>query len=698
MGAITVPPVTNPTDAERLRNATTTSDDTFAVSHALIVLFVLFSLAFALFALPWTFSRLQHAGWLVGFRLSSRPPAPVPTKNRVVPGKPHPETDISLPRRIGRLPLALPTYVIPYVKLSVPQAFLLATTTLVVFLASFVGSNVMTDSTRTGYVAITLVPCVIMLGNKVFGLGTILQVGYATINWFHRWLGRLLFLITTVHVIAYLTIFAQTHTMHSEMSKSSNILASISYSGFCLIFFASIDTVRRQWWHIFKVCHHFGVFLFIVGLNYHSKLLRPWVLYSVLIIFVATVSRILTSRLHIAYLTPLPSSKSTIIHLPSIRSGWIPGQHVRIRVLTGGMGLTQVWEGHPFTLSTAPQHGEGAKLVVKAAGDWTNRLFEIAEKKGRGDAELGAGHEKGRPYPVAVLIEGPYGGCNLVYSAYSSVLLVAGGSGVSYVLGVAQGMVADARLGKSRTRELNIIWSVRDRAAVNDLLPFFEQILDSSKSIPHFTVRINLYYTSVSRGFIVRPFSLFPSSAAFLSTTAPHPPSYGRSPLSGLASGPNSTTELLALDNNSSRVELEEGRQFIVGQLDEKAGMRVVNPFADPVRDSLPPPLPPKIGFESHGGNGCASPPVELKPGRPDYEVILKEIISRKRLILESFGEKLRMNLGMGGAGGLAGAGACGGGIAVGACGPAGLVLSMRKLCWDARSLGAMESIEFHDE
>ena len=59
----------------------------------------------------------------------------------------------------------------------IPKAFLLAITILVVLLASFVGSNVLTDSTRTGYVAITAVPCVITLGNKVFGLGTILQVG-----------------------------------------------------------------------------------------------------------------------------------------------------------------------------------------------------------------------------------------------------------------------------------------------------------------------------------------------------------------------------------------------------------------------------------------------------------------------------------------------------------------------------------------
>ena len=96
--------------------------------------------------------------------------------------------------------------------------------------------------------------------------------------------------------------------------------------------------------------------------------------------------RALTSRLQIAYLTPLSNSKSAVVHLPNIRSGWIPGQHVRIRVLTGGMGWGAM-ECHPFTLASAAENGKGAKLVVKVAGDWTGKLFDVAQKKAFGDVE-----------------------------------------------------------------------------------------------------------------------------------------------------------------------------------------------------------------------------------------------------------------------------------------------------------------------
>lgn len=49
------------------------------------------------------------------------------------------------------------------------------------------------------------------------------------------------------------------------MSKPVNIMATISYAGFCLIFGGSIGIVRRRSWQLFKICHHFGIFLFIAG-------------------------------------------------------------------------------------------------------------------------------------------------------------------------------------------------------------------------------------------------------------------------------------------------------------------------------------------------------------------------------------------------------------------------------------------------
>lgn len=62
-----------------------------------------------------------------------------------------------------------------------------------------------------------MLPFVFALGWKVGGLGTILQVGYASVAVLHRWLARLCFLITTLHVISYMIVFDKAGTMHVQM-------------------------------------------------------------------------------------------------------------------------------------------------------------------------------------------------------------------------------------------------------------------------------------------------------------------------------------------------------------------------------------------------------------------------------------------------------------------------------------------------
>ncbi|KAF9506869.1 hypothetical protein BS47DRAFT_1489162 [Hydnum rufescens UP504] len=659
MGAISIPAGSDPLDISRLHIARTTTRDTLSASNALIIAFILVVLAYALINLPWTFFRLQHAGWLTGWSLSSKP-IPAPTR---CPHPDYPNANMGPPQSIGHLPLGNPSYMIPRINLTASQFFVLLATTIVITVACFTNSNVITDSTRTGYIAITLLPCVIGLGNKVFGVGSIVQVGYASVNWLHRWLGRLLFVVSTLHTIAYMVIFAQTNSMKTEMSKASNILACISYAGLYLVFFASFRYVRQRWWHIFKVCHHFGILVFVVGLNYHSQLLRSWIGFSLAFLFFSLVLRALTSRVHIAYLTPLSSSRSTVVHLPSLRSGWIPGQHVRIRVLTGGMGLRATSEGHPFTLATAPTvDGVGGKLVVMAAGDWTAKLLQVAKKRSQADVE------DGRGYPVAVIVEGPYGGCKLLYSAYSTVLLAGGGSGVSYILAVAQGIISDSKLGKSRTRELNIVWSVRDRAALNDIAPLFDDLHSSAPSLPHLKINITLHFTSVSRGFIVRPFSALPSSAVFVPARRQRK-SYTPSPLSGVS--PFSSANLLDSEK-SSRVDLDDDSTVVGVGRDGAAGI------GSPADEKIEDPFSDANAIESK------PPAIELKPGRPVYATILKDIVEREQKRRGTFSERFSRVAN--------GASCSGGGVAVGACGPAGMVLALKKLCADA------EGVEFHEE
>lgn len=106
------------------------------------------------------------------------------------------------------------------------------------------------------------------------------------------------------------------------------------------------------------------------------------------------------------------------------------------------------------------------------------------------------------------------------------------------------------------------------------------------------------------------------------------------------------------------------------------------NPFSDlhapvpPSPTTKPKLSPPKVSL---------SPPIELKPGRPEYNHILQTIIEREQAHARMFKENYKIHAGEVGATGV-------GRIAVGACGPSGMVASLRDLCYDAHG------VEFHAE
>lgn len=135
------------------------------------------------------------------------------------------------------------------------------------------------------------------------------------------------------------------------------------------------------------------------------------------------------------------------------------GQHVHLRVFFG----SQTFESHSFTIANAPSsisalgdiHPGGIMLAARAYGDWTQGLHSFARECERSDTV-----ER-----VKVLLDGPYGDSTLDYGTYESVLLVAGGSGVTFTLGILDNLVGRVvRLGRPNgkcTQRISFAWYIR---------------------------------------------------------------------------------------------------------------------------------------------------------------------------------------------------------------------------------------------
>lgn len=115
------------------------------------------------------------------------------------------------------------------------------------------------------------------------------------------------------------------------------------------------------------------------------------------------ILRIAKTRICIAYIDCLPELHTTRLHVPSLNAGWRAGQHVRLRVLSFGVGMFGWTEVHPFTIASACGRTPvqpGLVLMCRNTGRWTDRLYAMASRDGKSYS--------GGPN-VVVMIEGPYG-------------------------------------------------------------------------------------------------------------------------------------------------------------------------------------------------------------------------------------------------------------------------------------------------
>ena len=178
-----------------------------------------------------------------------------------------------------------------------------------------------------------------------------------------------------------------------------------------------------------------------------------------------------------AELLALQTASSTVVTIPALRTGWRAGQHVRIRVPALGWRLG--FEGHPFTISSAPD-GEGLILMCKNSGDWTRALHKLAQgPTGHAESALGPN----APVDVTMIVEGPHGGMgNTMLPAFSSVLLCAGGSGITHSLALAHDLMTKATTGVVRARTIDLVWVIRTEEAARPLMPTLLDMVNDAKA------------------------------------------------------------------------------------------------------------------------------------------------------------------------------------------------------------------------
>ncbi|KAH9482731.1 Ferric/cupric reductase transmembrane component B [Psilocybe cubensis] len=372
---------------------------------------------------------------------------------------------------------------------SVAQAFVVVMYFYAMVYAVFFQSNIITDSNRTGWIAVSQLPLVFAFAQKNSIPGGLIGYGYEKLNFLHRFAGRIVVLTTNIHTFHWVYKWSLAGTFSTKLKQPSNMWALIATCCFNLIFLFSTAYWRQKAYTLFLSSHIIGFSLVLPAIYMHKKSTFPYVVTAAVLFAVDHLLRVVKTRCSTAFLRPIPELGLTRVEIPGINAGWRAGQHVRLRVVSSGMGLLGWAENHPFTVANISNTEEGMVLLCKESGDWTRRLEKIAKS---------STHEGTIGRQVKVMVEGPYGGTQrTIFSSFSGALFVVGGSGITFALSLIQDLIQKDLEGNCRVKVIELIWIVKDPACLTPLLSTFSNLIKMSAFIP---VRISVFYTRAPTG------------------------------------------------------------------------------------------------------------------------------------------------------------------------------------------------------
>ncbi|RPD52054.1 iron reductase, partial [Lentinus tigrinus ALCF2SS1-6] len=258
-------------------------------------------------------------------------------------------------------------------------------------------------------------------------------------------------------------------------------ISGVAASGvLCVLVLTLFRPIRRFFYQWFFVVHVLGFVAFCIAVCYHTIYASPWIFPPLAFYGFDMLLRMFRYRIKDATLVPVDSNM-ILIHVHDCADGWVAGQHVRLRVFFSG----RIFESHPLTIVNAPAAsscvpGNTITLAARVVGDWTRAINTYASKE---QERLRVEKDEQPGVPVHVMIDGPYGGSRIDIGEYESALLIAGGSGVTFTLGLLDDIVARCvKLGRvhgEKTRRIEFAWCVRSYGAIHWFAPMLMEITNA---------------------------------------------------------------------------------------------------------------------------------------------------------------------------------------------------------------------------
>ncbi|KAL0949689.1 hypothetical protein HGRIS_009726 [Hohenbuehelia grisea] len=308
---------------------------------------------------------------------------------------------------------------------------------------------------RAGHLAACQVPLIVALAGKNNIISFFTGIGHEKLNVLHRASARTCLLLAWIHALGRINsgLPPQFDFTHDWVRAGA-----VAISAFTLATFLSFRPIRHIAFEFFLISHIVLIAIFIIcGFFHAGKQGFGAYFWPALVIWAADRCARVVHVLWNSRTSQEQSSKATVELLAEDtvrvtlrrRMDWTPGQHAYLIVPS----VSAIpFEAHPFTMASVPKRVAATEdneivFLIRGRGGFTQRLKEYARSHASNS--------------LPVYLDGPYGNPPNLHK-YSTCILIAGGSGISYTLAQLHDLVHNHKGDKSSVRRVVFLWAVRD--------------------------------------------------------------------------------------------------------------------------------------------------------------------------------------------------------------------------------------------
>lgn len=339
---------------------------------------------------------------------------------------------------------------------------------------------------RAGWLAIAQVPWLVLLAGKNNLVGLVSGVSYERLNIYHRWVARGLLLLATLH------FGFQSHGWSvyglMQMEWTTDTCPPTGIAAYALLLWMNLSTLapfRRFSYDIFVAQHIVTFFGFIVAIMMHlptTALSTRVYIYVPIALYL--LDRFIRTGLYMFH--NVPAARATLESLDGQATrlvvsncrlkSWTPGSHVLLAIPR--LGLAQ---SHPATIvSTPSSHNGNLVFILRTHKGFTRTILKAAQ------ADSATAH--------LALVDGPYGGSHSSFTCFDTVLLIAGGTGVTFTLSVLLGVAEQAAFRKLPLRTISFVWVIKKRQYISWITQELQTALEKLHTAG-IEVRLSIFVT-----------------------------------------------------------------------------------------------------------------------------------------------------------------------------------------------------------